>query len=242
MPSRRVWALVVVVVGLAILLGLFATDAATMQWIQDFRDEDSSGVDWLGRFLDWTEVYAKGLGVGLFVVGIFVFDRRRRGRAIALLVIVLTVSIGNSVLKAVLGRVRPDKCRSDYEKVQEGDSPPENISRPYDRRYEVKFVGPVLGVQHGKFQSFPSGHTVAATAQTVVLSAAYPQAAPVFYGLLTFVGFERVYHEKHFFSDVFGAFMLGFFATRWLLRRRGLLRLCQRVADWLAFWKRKPAP
>lgn len=66
----------------------------------------------------------------------------------------------------------------------------------------------VVGVRPGSW-SFPSGHSAASFAGAWVLSRVWPDGTPVFYGLASLVGFNRVYMGAHYPGDVASGAMLG---------------------------------
>lgn len=92
------------------------------------------------------------------------------------------------VLKGVLGRARPDMFPD---------------TRPSDFQF-------AKGFSVANRQSFPSGHTTtafaAAAAVTSEVNRMWPRytwyAAPVLYGGATLVGLSRMYHNRHWASDV----------------------------------------
>jgi undecaprenyl-diphosphatase len=57
--------------------------------------------------------------------------------------------------------------------------------------------------------SFPSGHTAASFAAATALTAFYPQAAPLAYGLAAAVGASRVHLGHHFPSDTAVGALIG---------------------------------
>jgi len=61
--------------------------------------------------------------------------------------------------------------------------------------------------------SFPSGHTAIAFAVSTVLSRRIdnPFATIALYGLAGFTGYQRIYDDKHWFSDVFVGAAIGYF-------------------------------
>jgi membrane-associated phospholipid phosphatase len=101
---------------------------------------------------------------------------------------VLVASGFTSFLKGTLGRARPFVSAD---------------TNPHDFRFGA-------GFSKSDRQSFPSGHTstafAAAAAVTSEVRRLYPKAvwyvAPVMYGGATMVGLSRMYHNKHWASDV----------------------------------------
>jgi len=61
--------------------------------------------------------------------------------------------------------------------------------------------------------SFPSGHTATAFAISTVLANRInnPFATVALYGLAGFTGYQRIYDNKHWFSDVFVGAAIGYF-------------------------------
>ncbi len=105
----------------------------------------------------------------------------------ALLVAVLGVGLFATILKRLLGRARPRR---------------ENAG---------KFLGPSFG--HANFrESFPSSHSASAVAFATVLSAAYPQAAGIFWVLAIICALLRYVMDAHWPSDVLAGIALGYFA------------------------------
>jgi len=111
---------------------------------------------------------------------------------------VLLSSLVTGALKATLGRARPYVV---------------NDTNPHD----FKFGG---GFTSSDRQSFPSGHTTtafaAASAVTSEMRRLYPGSvwyvAPVLYGGATLVGLSRMYHNKHWASDVVLGAAIGTFS------------------------------
>ena len=110
---------------------------------------------------------------------------------------VLVSSLMTGLLKTTLGRARP-YVSSD--------------TNPHDFRFGGGFTS-------SDRQSFPSGHTTtafaAAAAVTSEMRRLHPEAvwyvAPVLYGGATLVGLSRMYHNKHWASDVVLGAAIGTF-------------------------------
>jgi membrane-associated phospholipid phosphatase len=101
---------------------------------------------------------------------------------------VLVGSALTGLLKGVLGRARPDLVAD---------------TKPSDFQFAKGFTD-------AERQSFPSGHTTTAFAAAAAVSSEvhrmWPQytwyVAPVLYGGATLVGLSRMYHNRHWASDV----------------------------------------
>jgi undecaprenyl-diphosphatase len=112
-------------------------------------------------------------------------DPPRRWAALAILIGNLAISLTATVIKRLLGRVRP--------------------GRPNAGR----FLGPTL--RHANFrESFPSSHSACAVALSVMLICLYPAAAAVFWGLALICAALRYLLDAHWPSDVLGGMALGY--------------------------------
>ncbi|MBN2416509.1 phosphatase PAP2 family protein [bacterium] len=108
----------------------------------------------------------------------------RRGRIAALLaVVVLTLSdqVSSSLLKPLIGRVRP--C------------------------FAVE--GARLLIRQSRSFSFPSSHAANNAALALFFSVKYPRATWVFITIAVLVGYSRIYVGVHYPSDVAGGFLVG---------------------------------
>jgi membrane-associated phospholipid phosphatase len=111
---------------------------------------------------------------------------------------VLVANVLTGLLKGTLGRARPFVS---------------NDSNPRD----FHFGG---GFGNADRQSFPSGHTSTAFAAAAAVTSeirrlhpkALPYVAPVMYGGATLVGLSRMYHNKHWASDVALGAAIGTFS------------------------------
>ena|SRR5438105_646145 len=103
----------------------------------------------------------------------------------ALIIAVLTASLIATLIKRLLGRVRPRR---------------ENAGQ---------FLGPTW--RHANYrESFPSSHSACAVALSVVLAQLYPPGAEVFWGLGITCAILRYIMDAHWPSDVFGGVALGY--------------------------------
>lgn len=111
---------------------------------------------------------------------------------------VAVTTVAYSLMKGVFGRARP-------ETVDAKDATNYRLGR---------------GFGGGPYASFPSGHTAtafaAASAVTSETSRWWPKStivvAPLMYGGATMVGLSRMYHNKHWASDVAMGALLGTFS------------------------------
>ena len=83
-------------------------------------------------------------------------------------------------------------------------------SRPYANEGPNDFFDHTFTEQN---VSFPSGHTAIAFTVSTVLSRRInnPFATIALYGLAGFTGYQRIYDNKHWFSDVFVGAAIGYF-------------------------------
>ena len=136
----------------------------------------------------WLAQYGQG-ACTIVVAGLLAtFDnhplRYRLTPASLLLSVVFGTSLICMVLKRLLGRVRPN------------------------REHAGRFLGPTLRHDNAR-ESFPSSHSAAAVAMSVVLTHLYPQGAIVFWTLAITCATLRYLMDAHWPSDVLGGVALG---------------------------------
>lgn len=110
---------------------------------------------------------------------------------VPILVTVFGASIVATLIKRLLGRVRPRRPNAG------------------------QFLGPTLRHDNSR-ESFPSSHSAAAVALSVALSALYPQAAGVFWTLAIVCATLRYLMDAHWPSDVLAGVGLGYGVGWWL--------------------------
>jgi undecaprenyl-diphosphatase len=108
--------------------------------------------------------------------------------AFALVTIVCAAAIACFICKRLLGRVRPNRPNAG------------------------KFLGPNFG-NDSAVHSFPSSHAACAIASSVFLSAQYPSAATLFWGLGIMAALLRYLLDAHWPSDVIAGAAIGYAAA-----------------------------
>jgi membrane-associated phospholipid phosphatase len=159
---------------------------------QRFLDRSATGVEWI------TSPGAFVIGGGLYAVGRLAKKPNLADLGWHGTEAVLISSGVTGLLKGVLGRARPFVTADTL-------------------AHDFKFGG---GFANSDRQSFPSGHTTtafaAASAVTSEVRRMWPKytwyAAPVLYGGATLVGLSRMYHNKHWASDVVLGAAVGTFS------------------------------
>lgn len=133
--------------------------------------------------------------VGLYAGSVAARQHEAADIALHVAVGVVAASTASGILKATAGRARPW--------VSPGDS---DVLAP------LRALGGDTG-----YTSFPSGHTTAAFALAASLSAElrrrWPEAAPAapvaLYTAASLTGFARVFHDRHWVTDVLAGAALG---------------------------------
>ena len=197
--------------GLVLVLVLGAM-AGVMLWHGDQPLRQVLGSFGQGGFGHaWGEAaYWMGLGgvqIGAAVLVILLALRLRslswRRVGLDCLYAVIVAGLSAQVLKHLVGRARPRL----------------NLS-------PAEFMGPTFD---SDWHSFASGHAATSFALAAVLSARWPHASVLFYGLACFIAVGRIISGSHYASDVLGGMALGLMVG-WLLVMRGQYRQAGAVA------------
>ena len=168
------------------------------------RSPSSNENQFIGRVTTGTEYLADPgtivVGSGMYLVGRFTHHHTLADVGLHTTEAIVLGSGVTMLLKDVLGRSRPFVS---------------NATDPRDFKFGA-------GFGDADRQSFPSGHTTAAFAAASSLTSeihrVYPHltwfAGPVLYAGATTVGLARMYHNKHWASDVALGAAIGTFSGR----------------------------
>lgn len=170
-------------------IAMFPVDKSVARHL---RSPSSNENQFIGRVTTGSEYLADPgsiiIGSGMYLVGRVTHHRTLADIGLHTTEAIVLGSGVTMVFKDLLGRSRPFVT---------------NATDPRDFKFGA-------GFGNGDRQSFPSGHATAAYAAAAALTSeihrVYPHytwvAGPVFYGGATLVGLARMYHNKHWASDV----------------------------------------
>jgi undecaprenyl-diphosphatase len=146
----------------------------------------------------WLAQYGQSVCTIVAALLIWRLDREaqlmHRWGPIVLIAATATASGAATVIKRLVGRVRPG------------------------REQAGQFLGPTF--RHANYrESFPSSHSASAVAFAVILSMLYPPAAAIFWTLAIVCAALRYIMDAHWPSDVVGGIALGYAAgvAVWIL-------------------------
>ena len=171
--------LIVLIAACALLMGLESLGLPTTLALQ-FKGDIKRETRWLAQ-------YGQFVCTAVVIALVYQLDRpaRHQQAAVAILIAVLGTSIISTLVKRILGRIRPG------------------------REHAGKFLGPSL--KHANYrESFPSSHSACAVALSVMLARLYPQATATFWALALICAVLRYIMDAHWPSDVLGGIALGY--------------------------------
>jgi len=181
----------------AVVAGAFAVTTVAMAPLdrriaQHLQTPGAQGNRFIHHSATGLEVFtspgAYVIGVGMYAVGRIANIPRATELAVHTTEALVVGDVTTGLLKGLAGRARP---------FVTGDT-------------SARDFGFARGFKGSKYTSFPSGHTTtafaAASAVTLETHEWWPRStwvvAPVLYGGATAVGLSRMYHNKHWASDV----------------------------------------
>ncbi len=192
---------------LAITGFLIANDEGIYKYFKDYQKDYA----WVDRVSPEITKLGDGLidaGVaGMFLINGLIFknEKARETGLLALQTLVHT-AIFIQTCKHLFGRQRP-----------EWDDGVDGWHGP------AGFLDRYSGNLWGRYDSFPSGHTITAWGLATVIALQYKEnlAVPIAcYTLATLAGLSRITEDKHWFSDVFVGAALGYFIARMVVRNQ----------------------
>lgn len=145
----------------------------------------------------WIAQYGQGACTVVVAILIWQLDVAHRHAVIPLLAAVFGTSLVATIIKRLLGRVRPGRENGGV------------------------FLGPTWRHANHR-ESFPSSHSAAAVALSVILSILYPPAAMTFWVLALLCAALRYILDAHWPSDIAGGIALGYAAAHLCARGFGL--------------------
>lgn len=155
---------------------------------------------WIGNtahfISNWSGVYEAGYFIFFLGGGALAKNQKFRTTTGLAMQAYITSTVWSTLFKYVSGRLRPNPADLTSETFQ---------SSP-------RFHGPGYAFPYGGNSAFPSGHTTLAFAAARVYAMEYKHTvwAPVSYGLATVISASRVFDNKHWASDIFAGFVLGY--------------------------------
>ena len=191
----------VALLGGAVELAAQPIDVRVARWSQRPALQNSTALDATARTVEWLAVPGAGtLPVATYVIGRASGYDRLSEASIRVEGSVLSALLATQLLKRTIGRARPYVV---------GDSIP----------YDVSFLRRFGAGQD--YRSFPSGHSAAAfaAATSVAIStsrwapAQRRYVGPAAYTIATLTGLARIYHDKHWATDVVAGALIGSLAA-----------------------------
>ncbi|MBT5633601.1 MAG: phosphatase PAP2 family protein [Nitrospina sp.] len=173
--------------------GLFLLDDRIQNVVEDNRN---STTDDLSNFFEHfgNAFISLPALTGLYLYGRLGENYKMERTALLATESFLVTSLFTTVIKAGIGRARPDTT----------DSSSSTFSGPFSSN-----------------NSFPSGHTSTAFAIATVVAHEYeenPMMAPISYGIASLTGLSRINDDQHWASDIFLGAALGYFTSKTILK------------------------
>lgn len=172
-------------------------DVRVARWSQRPSLQNSTALDRTARTVEWLAVPGAGtLPVATYLAGRIGGHDALSDASMRVEGSVLAALLTTQVLKRAIGRARPHVV---------GDSIP----------YDVSFLRRFRAGQD--YRSFPSGHSAAAFAAATSIAIETSRRSPTHrryvgptaYTIATLAGLARIYHDKHWATDVVAGAIIG---------------------------------
>jgi len=204
----RQWITLGAITGTGVLL--YTQDAAVRDFVQEHRTTSGDKFFRYG-FEQWgSGYYTVPLLGGLYVGGRLLKNNRLSATALTAGKAAAVSAVFVNVVKQVAHRHRP---------YQDTPADPANWDGPFGNRHHT---------------SFPSGHSTLAFSVASVLASEYSETVwvpAVAYSLAAGTAISRVYHDKHWASDVFIGSALGWATGRFIWKRNRAVKVYPVLAD-----------
>lgn len=145
----------------------------------------------LGDYVEPLGDYGLGIFPLIYAEGLIGQNKRMQHLGLCGSKAVVIASATNLILKNIINRGRPFVTNNPY-----------NFALPFSKK---------------DFDAMPSGHSTIAFAIATAFSQEFPEKkwiAPVAYSLASLTAISRVYHNKHWASDVLVGSAVGYFVTK----------------------------
>ena len=162
--------------------------------------------DWLMPIVTNLRYYRIPLGLGLAALAIFGGGKGRSTVLLLLITVAITDQLASSILKPLVGRVRP--C------------------------HVVEGVRIVTGC--GNTLSFPSGHATSSMAVAIVLGLLYKRWLWPLVAFSVVISYSRIYIGVHYPLDILGGWILGG-SLAWGMTRLYRTTFRQHMERWRVF-------
>ncbi len=204
----RQWITLGAITGTGVLL--YTQDAAVRDFVQEHRTTSGDKFFRYG-FEHWgSGYYTVPLLGGLYVGGRLLKNNRLSATALTAGKAAAVSAVFVNVAKQAVHRHRP---------YQDIPADPANWDGPFGNRHHT---------------SFPSGHSTLAFSVASVLASEYSETVwvpAVAYSLAAGTAISRVYHDKHWASDVFIGSALGWATGRFIWKRNQAVKVYPVLAD-----------
>lgn len=191
----------------AFIVGTVALHPLDKTWAQHLQDSTTQANKFFGDVASTVRTIAEPgsylIGLSMYAVGRLTHNEKAADLGLHGTEAIAVGALTGDILKNAFGRARPYV----------------DVNNPNSWSFGRGFKG-------GQYQSFPSGHTVAAFAAAAAVTSEtsrwWPSTrwiiGPAMYGGATLVGLSRMYNNKHWASDVMMGAAIGTFAGNKVVR------------------------